>query len=317
MKDQLKSFFTNYWGYLAVSAACELNIFDNLVTPKTIQQLSEKLSLNSKTLGFLLNSLNEIGFLSKKQEQFQINKLSEFLTENHPESLKYACLNWSKEHLTAWQNLSYSIKTGESAFEKVYNTSFFEYLTENPEKTPLYHKAMYEYARDDYKELPNIVNFGKHKTVMDVGGGYGALITNIAEKNPLTKCILFDLGNVIKDVVFSNIDKIEGDFFCKIPVKTEAIILSRILHDWNDEKATLILKNCFEALTEKGNLYIIENCIDKTNINLSMLSLNMIVMCESYERTFEEYSLLTKKVGFSFLESLKVNTLQTLLIFQK
>ena len=67
MKDQLKSFFTNYWGYLAVSAACELNIFDNLVTPKTIQQLSEKLSLNSKTLGFLLNSLNEIGFLSKKQ----------------------------------------------------------------------------------------------------------------------------------------------------------------------------------------------------------------------------------------------------------
>ena len=104
---------------------------------------------------------------------------------------------------------------------------------------------MYEYARDDYKELPNIVNFGKHKTVMDVGGGYGALITNIAEKNPLTKCILFDLGNVIKDVVFSNIDKIEGDFFCKIPVKTEAIILSRILHDWNDEKATLILKKLF------------------------------------------------------------------------
>jgi hypothetical protein len=46
--------------------------------------------------------------------------LSEFLTENNPESLKYACLNWSDEHSIAWQHLDFSIKTGKSSFEEIY-----------------------------------------------------------------------------------------------------------------------------------------------------------------------------------------------------
>lgn len=317
MKDKLKSFFTKHWIYMAVSTACKLNLFDNLQEAKTAKQLANELSLNEEKLLLLLNALHSNDFLERKADLFKINSLSEFLTENNPESLKYACLNWSDEHLTSWQHLEFSIKTGNSSFEEIYKKPFFDFLNDNPEKLHVYHKAMYQYAKDDYKTLPAVIDFSKHKSVMDVGGGYGAVLENIKANFSNVECILFDLPKVIEKVSIPYIQKISGSFFEKIPTQSEALVLSRILHDWNDEKANIILKNCFEALPSNGTLFVIENCTDKIKIDLSLLSLNMTAICESYERTSTQYILLAQKAKFSFQREVKLNELQTILIFKK
>ena len=316
-KNQIKSFFTKHWTYMAVGTACKLNLFDNLQEAKDAKQLATELSLNEEKLLLLLNALYNADYLDKKDDYFKVNSLSELLTDNNPESLKYACLNWSGEHLTAWQNLDFSIKTGKSSFEEIFRKPFFDYLNDYPEKLHAYHKAMYQYAKDDYKTLPELIDFSKYKTVMDVGGGYGAVLENIKNKNPNLDCILFDLPKVIENVTIPNMKKIGGSFFDKIPKQTEVIILSRVLHDWNDVKAKLILKNCFEALPKGGTLYVIESCSDKIKIDLSLLSLNMTAMCESYERTSGQYILLCENAGFQFHSETKLNELQTILIFKK
>ena len=120
---------------------------------------------------------------------------------------------------------------------------------------------------------------------------------------------MFDLPKVIDKVAILNIKKIGGSFFDKIPNETESIILSRVLHDWNDRKASIILKNCFEALPNNGKLYVIENCSDKIKIDLSLLSLNMSAMCESYERTSIQYISLCENVGFQFESEKRLNEL--------
>ncbi|WP_038031251.1 methyltransferase [Thermonema rossianum] len=316
-KINLKSFFTEHWKYMAVSTACKLDLFDHLQEYKTAKQLATEHSWNENALLLLLNSLHHIGFLDKKEDLFKINDLSELLTEKNPESLKYACMLWSAEHLTAWQNLEFSIKTGKSSFEKLYQKPFFDYLNQYPEKLDTYHKAMYEYARDDYKNLPDIIDFSQYQSIMDVGGGYGALLQGIKTKNPRIECILFDLPQVVQNVTISNIKKIGGSFFEKIPIQADAIVLSRVLHDWNDEKAKLILKNCCEALYSKGVLYVIENCSDKIKIDLSLLSLNMLAICESYERTAQQYVELCESTGFQLDNEMPLNELQTILIFKK
>ncbi len=316
-KSKLKSFFTDYWEYMAVSTACKLNLFDHLQEAKTANQLATELSLNEEKLLMLLNALHSADYLYEKSEYFKVNSLSELLTENNPESLKYACLNWSGEHLISWQNLDFSIKTGNSSFEEIYKKPFFDFLNDNPEKLHAYHKAMYEYAKDDYKCLPDVIDFSKHKSLMDVGGGYGAVLENIKNKNSNIECVLFDLPKVIDKVTIPSIKKISGSFFEKIPNQTEAIILSRVLHDWNDKKVSIILKNCFEALPNNGTLYVIENCSDKIKIDLSLLSLNMTAMCESYERASTQYILLCKNTGFQFHSETQLNELQTILIFEK
>jgi hypothetical protein len=121
----------------------------------------------------------------------------------------------------------------------------------------------------------------------------------------------------VNRVVIPNITSISGDFFGEIPIQAEAIILSRVLHDWNDAKAKIILRNCFNALPDNGSLYVIENCSDKINVDLSLLSLNMAAMCESYERTSLQYISLCENAGFLFESDTRINDLQTVLILKK
>ena len=176
---------------------------------------------------------------------------------------------------------------------------------------------MFEYAMDDYKELPNIINFGIHKSIMDVGGGYGAAISLIQQNFLQVNCTLFDLEKVVEGVFNEKIKIIGGDFFEQIPNISEAIILSRVLHDWDDTKAQLILKNCFKALPSNGTIYVIENCTDKIHYDLTLLSLNMGIMCQSIERSSGEYIMLCEAEGFNFHMSKQLNELQTILIFKK
>jgi DNA-binding HxlR family transcriptional regulator len=121
MKNELKNMFTEHWKYLAVNSACKLNLFDALITPKSTDELNNELNLDRKNLANLLQALEQNGFLKIVDNQFVINEKSVMLTESHPDSLKHACMNWADEHLTAWQNLDYSIKTGKSAFENLYH----------------------------------------------------------------------------------------------------------------------------------------------------------------------------------------------------
>jgi hypothetical protein len=287
-------------------------------TGKTKNQISKLLAVPEENIELLLKGLVSIDFLDRIQDKYVLNNLSILLTDKHPESLKYACLNWSDDHLEAWNALDVSIKTGKSAFENKYGVGYFDYINQDEEKLDYYHKAMFAYAKDDYYNITDVINFNKHKSVMDVGGGYGAAISNIKKELPNLECYLFDLDKVINKCNLDNgVKRIKGDFFIEIPPLAEAILLSRILHDWNDEKANQILNNAYQALPENGYLYIIENCSDKIDVDLSLLSLNMLTMCDSFERSSYEYIALANQYTFKFKEAKKLNELQTILIFTK
>ncbi len=314
----LKSIFTEHWKYMAIASACKIGLFDCLyVGALSCNEISCALNLNKKALQFLLSALCNAKFLSVKNENYQLTELSELLTECHPETLKYACLNWSGEHLNAWQDLPQVLANGKSYFENNLGTGFFDYLCKSPKKLHHYHLAMSEYAKDDYKELPQLIDWLQHKSIMDVGGGYGACIDLMQKHYPQINCYLFDLPDVVNQVVNSCIKKIGGNFFEPLPRIAEAIIVSRVIHDWSNDKALIILKNCYNALPTSGVLYLIENCSDLIDIDLSLLSLNMLVMCESHERTSEQYKLLCQNVNFIFETQIKLNALQTILIFRK
>ncbi len=318
-RDFLKSFFTEHWKYMTVSTACKLNLFEVLESGrKTSLEIAQHLMVAQQHIELLLEGLVSIKFLDKEKISYALNDVSVFLTENHPETLKYACLNWSGDHLQAWMALDESLKTGKSFFQNNYDEDYFEFLNRNKEKLYQYHKAMFAYAEDDYQNLTDKIDFSKHKSIMDVGAGYGAAISQIKDNFPQLECYLFDLPSVIESCNLQN-DVIlrAGDFFDEIPKVSDGIILSRILHDWNDERAQQILDNTYKALPEKGSLYIIENCSDKIDVDLSLLSLNMLAICESFERSSYEYIALVNKSGFVFKEAISLNELQTILTFTK
>jgi C-methyltransferase len=318
MKDELKNIFTSYWEYLALKTACKKNIFDLILSGKnTIKDISISGNFNEAVLIDLITALEQAKTLKIIDAKIFLTKKGELLTENNINSLKYACIHWGEEHMTAWQNLEYTLTTGQQSFKYIYNKSFFDYLSDDKNRIENYHKAMNEYARDDYQNICKQHNFSIHKSITDIGGSLGALINIIYKNNPNLKCFLFDKPEVIRLIKSEKIETIKGDFFENIPNLSDAIIMSRVIHDWNNEKAQIILQNVYKALPKNGTLYLVENLTDKIEDKAALLSLNMHLITESYERSLLEYKLLLAKCNFIFTEFKKINKFQSLIIAKK
>ena len=76
--------------------------------------------------------------------------------------------------------------------------------------------------------------------------------------------------------------------------------MKHIIHDWEDERALIILKNCHRAITRNGKLLVVEIVIPEGNTPSlgKLLDLEMLLFLHSYERTEAEYRALFERAGF-------------------
>jgi len=242
-----------------------------------------------------------------------------FLQPWHPCSLEAAQKLWLGEHLTCWEHLTQSLRLAKSAFLETWKKDWFSYLNENAEKRALYHRALSSYARQDYALFGEKVDLSSFDSVADVGGGKGELLCLLLKKYPQLNCHLLDLPETLADVQSSSILLHPFDFFQAWPnLKVEAVILSRVIHDWSDEKAFHILKMSQKLLKEnnKSRLYVIENYLCKQTGRGGTLNLNMFVMTEGRERTKEELELLFHQADLSCESTFSLNETSSVTILK-
>jgi hypothetical protein len=93
---------------------------------------------------------------------------------------------------------------------------------------------------------------------------------------------------------------IAGDFFESVTHGADVYILKNVLHDWNDDCAVRILKNCRRAMDSTAKLLVIEMVLPLADDPAfgSLLDLNMLVMSGGRERTKDVYTALLEKGGF-------------------
>jgi hypothetical protein len=91
-----------------------------------------------------------------------------------------------------------------------------------------------------------------------------------------------------------------GDFFVSVPEGADLYLLSRVIHDWNDEKAVAILKVVRAAVAPHGRLVLLETMLQPTvpPIYPLLSDLNMLARTGGCERTEAEYRSLYRAAGF-------------------
>jgi O-methyltransferase domain len=91
-----------------------------------------------------------------------------------------------------------------------------------------------------------------------------------------------------------------GDFFVEVPASGDAYLLAQILHDWDDERSTAILRQCRRAMPMHGKLLVIELVLPPGEEPFfgKWLDLHMLVLLGARERTAEEYRALLESAGF-------------------
>jgi SAM-dependent methyltransferase len=96
-----------------------------------------------------------------------------------------------------------------------------------------------------------------------------------------------------------------GDFFSDPIPQADVLILSQVLHDWNDDHASVILDNCRRGLTEGGRLLLVEGVVaDGAEGSLRLLDLHMLVLLGGRERTENEWQALLARSKFKLVKVL-------------
>ena len=311
---QMLQIITNFWTSRAVGVFAKLGISDLLQSgPKTADELAEATGTHAPSLFRVLRALASAGIVKAETEgRFGLTPLSETLVTNAPGSLRWFVVSeLGQEHYPAWGNLMHSVKTGEIAFDNFFGMDIWQYFKKNPEDGAVFNDSMSGVTAAANEAILSLYDFSQFKTVVDIGGGHGGLITSILEKNRHLKGVLFDAPQVIEGArprleaasVADRCEAVAGDFFKAVPAGGDAYVMKWIIHDWDDEKALTILKHVRSQLQPNGRLIIVETVVPETEEPhfSKFFDLNMLVMTGGKERTATEFQQLLATAGFKLL----------------
>ncbi|MCE3236189.1 MAG: methyltransferase [Vampirovibrio sp.] len=304
----LMPMITGYWVSACIYAAAKLQVADLLKNgPVAVGRLAEQCSVNEDYLYRVLRALAGLGiFHETADRQFEQTTLSNLLRADVEGSMHSIAVMMGEEHYHTWGRLLQSMQSGDQAFETLYGMPVFDYFEKNPEPSKTFNNAMTGFASNVHRAVVSAYDFSTFHTLVDVGGGHGALLTAILEKNPTLKAILFDVAHVvagarIPQTLASRFETASGDFFQAVPTGGDAYILSTVIHDWSDELSLKILRNIHTAMPANGTLLLVEHVVEPDNQPSmgKLLDINMLLMTQGgRERSSAEYRELYRQAGF-------------------
>jgi SAM-dependent methyltransferase len=205
-------------------------------------------------------------------------------------------------------------RSGGIPFDHVFGKSFFEYLADDARAGDLFNAATGARSRLEQQAVLGSYDFGRFKRIVDVGGGTGGLLAAICARYPAVDGIVFDLpaARAAAEALFAanGLDSrcrfVGGTFFESSLPEGDLIVLSRVLHDWSDERAVAILRRCEQAMTVGGRLLIVDQLLapgPRLATDAVMLDLHMLATLDGRERTEAEFAELLGAAGLRLLRA--------------
>jgi 2,7-dihydroxy-5-methyl-1-naphthoate 7-O-methyltransferase len=153
-----------------------------------------------------------------------------------------------------WGTLLDYVRTGQPAYQRVFGRPFWEDLAAHPRIAAEFDALMGPagHGVPDY-DVELTGGWDTVRTVVDVGGGTGALLAALLKRHPAARGILVDLpgtvaraGQIIEDVA-DRVTLAGQSFFDPLPADADLYLLKSVLNDWPDDPTVAILRRCAEA----------------------------------------------------------------------
>jgi hypothetical protein len=253
---------------------------------------------------FEIFTVDSEGYVGNSQKSRWLRK------DTHP-TLHHAIRYWMMPSTwTVWGNLEHAVRSGEAPFESIFGMPYFDYLKTQPAQAKLFDSHMQNSPDDRHAAVVEAYDFAGAASVVDVGGGNGALLAAILAANSGVRGVLLDqepvvlAANSILGPLAQRCTIHPGSFFDSLPAGGDIYMLSQILHDWNDERCLKILANCHAAMTKDGRLLVIERVLDaapsQSNRMDYFTDMHMMMLFPgAKERTSKEFARLFREAGFS------------------
>ncbi len=299
----------------AVYAAAKVGLADLLVEgPRPCAELAAATGTQAPLLQRLLRFLACVGvFAEEAPGVFGLTPEAELLRDV-PGSMRGSALLWGELGTLAWRDVVGTVRTGQTGYQLTTGMRDWEYYEKNPAAGAVFNAGMTSGTRARAEELVAAYDFPTTGTVVDVAGGHGALLAAILQARPGMRGVLFDATHVVGGAqplleaagVADRCTVVGGDFFESVPRGGDVYTLKLIIHDWDDERATTILRNCWRAMDGHGTLLVMEGVMPSgiatkatEYFDAARADVTMMMWTGGKHRTVDEFRDLFGAAGFT------------------
>jgi hypothetical protein len=304
---------TGYMASAALQTILKLGIADRLAQgPADARDLAQQVGVNEDALYRVLRTLASLGLFEEQAPRtFALTQAGRLLQKGPGSFHDMGLWITSPFHFRVYAQMLHSVTTGAPGAEQVTGMPVFEYLAKNPELSEIFNNAMTGFSASVVPAVLEAYDFAGIDVLVDVAGGHGMVLTAILQKHPRMRGVLFDLAHVIAGArplieaagVMDRCTTASGNFFEAVPEGGDAYIMKHIIHDWDDERAAVILRNIGRALKAKGGgrVILLEAVLQPGNQpDLGkLIDLEMLMMPGGRERTEAEFEALFARSGFA------------------
>jgi hypothetical protein len=290
-----------FWRTQAICAAVQLGVFDAL--PATAEEVARRCDLHPERAPRLLRALAEIHLLERDGKRWRATPRGAHLRSDHALTLADAAVEYGRHFTGTWSALPDALRAGGSWSA----SDVFALVAADEVRVPGHHRMLRSYARHDYAAVPDALDLRGDEVVIDAGGGVGVLAELLLRRHPRLRVVLLERAEVVPLIdapleLGGRLDARAVDIMSPWGVTGDAVVLARVLHDWDDGRAATILRHARAALPRGGHVFVVEMVLPDDGSAGGLCDLHLLMSSGGRERAAREYGALLASSGFELRE---------------
>ncbi len=261
----------NYATELLAAAVAHFKLFEHLKGgPLSFNNLRRKMGLAERPASVLLTAMKAMGLIIKNEDaRLALSATAvEHLTGGRFDISDYLALNGQSsgvQEMAARLRVNTPINADKEQGAAFIYRDGIESAMEHEAQARRLTLALAGRSRNIAPVLAQKMSLENARLLVDVGGGTGIYSIALLQKNPALRAIVWDRPEVLKVAaemaerygVSSRLECRRGDMFTdSIPEGADTILLSNILHDWDEPECATLVKRLADALPSGGRLLI-------------------------------------------------------------
>jgi SAM-dependent methyltransferase len=277
----------------------------------TAEEVAERASTHPRSTYRLMRAAASTGVLRYEGDRrFSLTGQGHLLRTGLPGSLRALTLvQTGHSHWQSWTMFPESVRQGTCQAKQVLGADTFDYFArpENAAEAALFAESMADLSALTVQGAVAALDIAGVSTVLDVGGADGQFVLELIGVHPELRGQVLDLPHAVgraraeaaRRGLSGRFTAVAGDFFEEVPA-ADLYLLKTVLHDWDDERAAAILRNCRAAARDGGRVLVVETVVGEIGKpDFAVLSdMGMLAVTGGMERDLEEFDALFAASGW-------------------
>ncbi|MET7988464.1 methyltransferase [Streptomyces sp. NPDC005281] len=315
--ETLLRLLTGAWTTQALAVFAELRVPDAMDTERgaDVEVLAREVGAEAPNLATLLRYVAMLGAVTECRDGYRLTELGALLRSNTPGSLKPLALMYGGPFYQSFAGLGHTVRTGQVAFDFLFGENHFDHFARDPELAELFDQSMAAGSAmfdpvPAHPVLTAAAETSAGATVVDVAGGNGELLGRILAAHPRLNGVLLERPHAVEAARRRLAEAghgtrcafVAGDF-ADVPANGDVYVLSRVLHDWDDERCREILRHCADAMQDHADLLVVERVLPADGSVSLATAWDLHMMCNvgGRERRAAHYDRLFADAGLTLV----------------